>query len=72
LFESDRSGRDQLYLMRSDGSHQHRITHDSLRTDDPVFFPSGRKIAFAVTKADNSDSDIFTSNDYPSDWARRG
>jgi Tol biopolymer transport system component len=61
LFDSDRTGHDQVFIMRADGTHQRRITHDSLETDDPVFFPSGNKIAFTAynTPSPSCKSAIF-------------
>ena len=34
----------EIYLMRADGTHQQQLTQT--RTDDPVFSPNGRWIAY--------------------------
>jgi dipeptidyl aminopeptidase/acylaminoacyl peptidase len=49
VFVSDRSGQQQLYTMRSDGSHVQQLTTVVGDKDTPVFSPDGRRIAFAMS-----------------------
>ena len=46
VFESDRSGTQQLYVMNADGSNQHRISFGGGRYATPVWSPRGDLIAF--------------------------
>ena len=36
----------ELYVMRADGTHETRLTHDKHSDDSPVFSPDGSRIAF--------------------------
>jgi Tol biopolymer transport system component len=49
VFVSDRSGEQQLYTMRSDGSHVQQLTTVVGDKDAPVFSPDGRRIAFEMS-----------------------
>jgi Tol biopolymer transport system component len=49
VFVSDRSGQQQLYTMRSDGSHVQQLTTVVGDKDTPVFSPDGKRIAFAMS-----------------------
>src|SRR5690606_25587042 len=46
VFESDRGGTQQLYVMRSNGAEPHRITFGEGRYANPVWSPRGDLIAF--------------------------
>jgi len=46
VFESDRSGSQQIYVMNTDGSDQRRITFFSGRSGTPEWSPRGDQIAF--------------------------
>jgi TolB protein len=46
VFESDRSGGQQLYVMNADGSDQRRISFGGGRYATPVWSPRGDLIAF--------------------------
>ena len=46
VFESDRDGTQQLYVMGSDGSGQRRISFGEGRYSTPVWSPRGDLIAF--------------------------
>jgi len=50
VFNSDRGGTQQLYVMNPDGSNVHRISFGSGRYGTPVWSPRGDLIAF--TKID--------------------
>lgn len=44
IFDSDRTGNFQIYVMNPDGSHQNRITHDRNDYWEPCWSPDGMKI----------------------------
>jgi TolB protein len=46
VFESDRSGTQQLYVMSADGGGQRRISFGGGRYASPVWSPTGNMIAF--------------------------
>ncbi len=46
MFESDRSGAQQIYVMNADGGNQHRISFGSGRFATPEWSPRGDLIAF--------------------------
>ena len=46
MFESDRDGSQQLYVMNSDGSNQHKISREGGSYSTPVWSPRGDLIAF--------------------------
>jgi TolB protein len=46
VFESDRGGSQQLYVMNDDGDNQHRISFSPGRYGTPVWSPRGDLIAF--------------------------
>ena len=46
VFESDRSGTQQLYVMNADGSNQQRISFGGGRYATPVWSPRGDLIAY--------------------------
>ncbi|UVI40619.1 Tol-Pal system beta propeller repeat protein TolB [Qipengyuania spongiae] len=49
VFESDRSGVQQCYVMDADGSNQRRISFGSARCATPEWSPRGDQIAFTNT-----------------------
>ena len=70
VFESDRTGNQQLYVMNADGSGQKRISFGEGRYSTPVWSPRGDVIAFTklyrgrfligVMRADGSGERILT------------
>jgi TolB protein len=46
VFESDRSGSQQVYVMNADGSNQQRISFFGGRAATPEWSPRGDQIAF--------------------------
>jgi TolB protein len=84
VFESDREGTQQIYVMNADGSGQSRISFGEGRYSTPVWSPRGDYIAFTkqldgrfligVMKPDGSGERILTSgfhNEGPT-WAPNG
>ena len=47
-----------IYVMRSDGTHKHRLADGS----DPVFSPNGKRIAFSRTSGEQSEVIVMRSN----------
>jgi TolB protein len=49
VFESDRTGLRQVWIMNADGSGQTQLTFDATRTDQtPEWSPDGTQIAYSV------------------------
>jgi TolB protein len=46
VFESDREGTQQIYMMNADGSNQRRISFGDGRYATPVWSPDGKYLAF--------------------------
>ena len=58
VFESDRSGVAQIYIMNADGSELRVLTDDPLGAETPVFSPDGKHILFAAYVAEGN-NDVF-------------
>lgn len=58
VFDSDRTGNADLFVMRSDGTHVQQLTHDPSYEYSGSFSPDGKYIAF-VSERDSSSGDIF-------------
>ena len=84
VFESDRNGTQQMYVMNADGSGQQRISFGKGRYSTPVWSPRGDHIAFTkfgggrfsigVMRPDGSGERILTEgfhNEGPT-WAPNG
>jgi TolB protein len=84
VFESDRGGRQQLWVMNSDGSNPHPISQGDGSYSTPVWSPRGDYIAFTkqaggqfiigVMKPDGSGERVLTEgyhNEGPT-WAPNG
>lgn len=57
VFQSDRDGNWQIYLMDSDATQDLRLTNDSHQNEMPVFSYDGKIIAFTSTRNDSSETD---------------
>ena len=53
MFESDRSGNQQCYVMNADGSNQKRISFGGSRCATPEWSPRGDQIAFTNASSFN-------------------
>jgi len=51
VFQSDRDGNHEIYIMNSDGSDQTNISKHSGFDGSPVFSPNGNKIAFVSDRS---------------------
>jgi len=81
VFESDRSGSQQLYIMNTDGSGQRRLSFGGARYAAPEWSPDGEWIAFTrrgpdglrigVIKPDGTGERLLTdgSGDEGASWA---
>ena len=49
VFESNRDGDDEVFVMNADGTAQKNLTRNTLSDIDPVFSPDGKKISFERT-----------------------
>lgn len=58
VFQSDRTGVPQIYVMNSDGSALSVLTDDRLGAETPVFSPDGKHILFAAYVAEGN-NDVF-------------
>jgi TolB protein len=47
VFDSDRSGNLDVFVMRTNGTSPHQLTNDPDEDHGPSFSPDGRSIAFA-------------------------
>ena len=62
LFESDRTGTSELYVMDLDGTNLKRLTNNAEHDNSPKWSPDGRQIVFARDLADNSEIFIINSD----------
>ncbi len=61
VFQSDRDGNNEVYIMRGDGSNPQRLTNDPASDRMPVFSPDGTQIAFTSDR-DAGQDDIWVMN----------
>jgi TolB protein len=54
VFEITAEGKEQIFIMKSDGTSQKQITHDAANHDSPSWSPDGSKIAFVSDANDHS------------------
>jgi len=59
VFESDRHGPLELYLMNSDGSNQERLTFMNGDNHEPDWSPDGTKIIFVSFQNGNFDISVI-------------
>jgi hypothetical protein len=60
VFDTDRHGDDQIYVMNADGSNQTRLTNNAFADGAPKWSPDGLKIAFHSDR--DSNSQIYVMN----------
>lgn len=60
VFESHRTGKEQIYIVDADGTGEKRLTYSAADDRYPVFSPDGKKIAFASNR--DGDFEIFVMN----------
>ena len=53
VFQSDRDGDWEIYVMNADGSNLRQLTHNDAADEYPVWSPDGRKIAFKSNRDGN-------------------
>jgi dipeptidyl aminopeptidase/acylaminoacyl peptidase len=53
VFESNRNGNMEIYVMAADGSNQTRLTNNTSRDSYPRWSPDGTKITFSSTRDGN-------------------
>ncbi len=57
VFQSDRDGDDEIFVMNADGSNQQKLTDNSVDDRDPVISNDGTRIAFVSFR--NNGANIF-------------
>jgi Tol biopolymer transport system component len=60
VFQSDRDGDDEIYVMNSDGSNVVKLTNNTVRDTTPAWSPDGKKIVFASDR--DSNLEIYVMN----------
>jgi TolB protein len=60
VFASFRNSEPDIYVMRSDGSQQARLTRTRARDDAPSWSPDGRRIVFTSFRDGNGE--IYVMN----------
>ena len=60
VFESQRDGNNEIYLMDADGANQLRLTTNTFYDAEPAFSATGEKIAFTSTRSGNAE--IYVMN----------
>ena len=58
VFQSDRTGVTQIYIMKADGTELRVLTDDPLGAETPVFSPDGKHILYAAYVAEGN-NDVF-------------
>jgi len=59
LFESNRDGNWEIYVMRGDGSDQVRLTNHPAEDHSPVASPDNTRIAFVSNRSDDGKAHIW-------------
>ena len=54
LFVSNRSGRNQLYLMSADGSDVRQLTHAAVDVGNAQWLPGGKSILYTTMQGDQT------------------
>lgn len=55
VFQSERDGNSEIYVMNADGTNQLRLTTNSSFDAEPAFSPGGEKIVFMSTRDGNAE-----------------
>jgi len=68
VFQSERDGNAQIYVMNADGRHPQRLTNNGFAEFHPVWSPDGKKILFVSTRDGNQE--LYKMNADGSDQVR--
>jgi Tol biopolymer transport system component len=62
VFASDRDGNSEIYVMKSDGTDQTRLTYTKAWEFEPAWSPDGTRIAFAGDRGESFDIYVMEAN----------
>ena len=60
VFDSNRDGNSEIYIMEPDGTNQTRLTSNNFMDTDPTFLPDGHRIVFSAYRSTTDQLGIFT------------
>ena len=59
VFESNRDGNSEIYIMESDGKNQTRLTNNTFMDSEPMFMPDGHSIVFVGHRSADDDLGVY-------------
>jgi Tol biopolymer transport system component len=59
VFDSNRDGNSEIYIMESDGKNQTRLTNNTFMDAEPMFMPDGRSIVFSGHRSADDDIGVY-------------
>jgi Tol biopolymer transport system component len=59
VFESNRDGNSEIYLMIADGKNQTRLTNNTFMDSEPMFMLDGHSIVFVGHRSTDDDLGVY-------------